>query len=253
LTLEDAVFGKTQEITVPTWIGCKPCSGAGGREGAKPIDCPKCQGTGQIRMQQGFFAVAQTCPTCQGLGQTFSDPCPSCRGQGRVKDKRVISVKIPAGVGEGDNIRLGGEGEAGLRGGPAGDLYVEIHLKAHDLFQREGDNLYAEVPISFATATLGGELDVPTLTGSVKLRIPPETQTGNLFRLREKGVKGIRSRVAGDLLCRIIVETPVKLTTLQKKMLQDFEQSLSEDNSHHSPKARSWFENVKKFFGNKPA
>lgn len=199
-------------------------------------------------MQQGFFSVQQTCPHCGGTGKTISDPCTSCHGHGRVEKHKTLSVKVPAGVDNGDRIRLSGEGEAGEHGGPAGDLYVQMHVREHKIFQRDGNDLYCEVPISIVTASLGGELDVPTLGGKVKLKIPAESQTGKLFRLRGKGVKSVRSGVTGDLLCRVIVETPVKLNSKQKELLREFEKTIGESNKECSPKQSSWLDGVKKFF-----
>jgi molecular chaperone DnaJ len=200
-------------------------------------------------MQQGFFAVQQTCPTCRGAGQIIKDPCKVCHGQGRVREEKTLSVKVPPGVDTGDRIRLSGEGEMGVDGGPPGDLYVQIAVREHSIFTRDGRNLYCEVPISIVDATLGGELEVPTLDGRVKLKIPPETQTGRLFRLRNKGVSPVRGGPAGDLLCRVIVETPVNLTKRQKELLEEFQQTLDGSNgTHHAPKKTSWFEGVKSFF-----
>lgn len=248
LDLEDAVFGKTVELNVPTWVHCKTCQGSGAKPGTKPVTCATCKGQGQVHMQQGFFAVSQTCPTCRGAGQTISDPCTNCRGQGRIREEKKLSVKIPAGVDEGDRIRLSGEGEAGLHGGPPGDLYVQVHVREHNLFKREGADLYCEMPVSFATAVLGGELDVPTLEGHIKLKIPHETQTGRLFRLRGKGVTSLHSSGRGDLLCRIMVETPVNLTAQQKALLRELDKDIAADPTRHYPKSDSWLDAVKHFF-----
>ncbi len=249
LTLEDAVHGTTVKVKVPTWVHCDSCDGTGGKDGAKPETCDTCHGSGQVHMQQGFFAIQQTCPACHGRGEVINEPCPECRGQGRVQETKTLSVKIPAGVDNGDRIRLSGEGEAGMHGGPTGDLYVQIRIKPHDIFEREGNNLLSEVPVSFIAATLGGELNIPTLDGKVKLKIPAETQSGKLFRLRGKGVKSVRSGSTGDLLCRVLVETPVNLSKEQKDMLQQFDDALAKDGKTHSPKSKSWFDRVKKFFG----
>ena len=249
LTLEEAVKGKTVKIKVPTLVSCEPCKGSGAKPGSSPTTCTTCGGHGQVRMQQGFFAVQQTCPTCRGTGKTIGDPCNACHGQGRVEETKTLSVKVPPGVDTGDRIRLSGEGEAGADGGPPGDLYVQMNVREHEFFQRDGRNLYCEVPISIVDATLGGELEVPTLDGRVKLKIPPETQTGKLFRLRNKGVSPVRGGPAGDLLCRVIVETPVNLTKRQKELLEEFQQTLDGNNgTHHAPKKTSWFEGVKNFF-----
>ncbi|MEE4277525.1 MAG: molecular chaperone DnaJ [Halieaceae bacterium] len=248
ISLEDAVRGTTVEIRVPTLVSCSTCSGSGARKGSSPTTCGTCGGVGQVRMQQGFFQVQQTCPTCRGRGSTISDPCTTCRGQGRVEKTKKLSVKVPPGVDTGDRIRLSGEGEAGTEGGPAGDLFVQISVKQHPLFERDGKHLYCEVPITFADAALGGELEIPTLDGRVKLKIPPETQTGKLFRLRGKGVQPVRGGGVGDLLCRAVVETPVNLSKKQKDLLRELQDSLHEGGHGHSPRQRSWFEGVKRFF-----
>jgi len=248
IDLEDAVQGSTVKIRVPTLENCEECNGSGARKGSTPVSCTTCGGAGQIRMQQGFFSVQQTCPNCRGKGKMIKDPCGSCHGRGRVEKQKTLSVKIPPGVDTGDRIRLAGEGEAGPDGGGAGDLYVQVAVRPHNIFQRDGKHLYTEVPISFTDAALGGELEVPTLEGRVKLRVPPETQTGKLFRLRGKGVKPVRGGTVGDLLCRVVVETPVNLTKKQKDLLTEFQASLSESNQKHSPRKTSWFEGVKSFF-----
>lgn len=248
LNLEQAVHGTTVQIQVPTWIGCEECAGSGARKGTKPVDCKTCGGAGQVRMQQGFFTVQQTCPTCRGHGKVIADPCPKCRGQGRIQERKTLSVKIPAGMDSGDRIRLAGEGEAGLYGAPPGDLYVQIRVKPHPIFTREGIDLQCEVPVSFVIAALGGEIDVPTLDGHVKLKIPAETQSGKSFRLRGKGVKSVRNNKLGDLFCRVVVEIPVRLTREQKELLEKFNESLSKDPERHSPQAKSWFDGVRKFF-----
>ncbi len=248
IDLEDAVHGSTVKIRVPTLETCEECSGSGARRGSSPVSCTTCGGAGQIRMQQGFFSVQQTCPNCRGKGKMIKDPCSGCHGRGRVEKQKTLSVKIPPGVDTGDRIRLAGEGEAGPDGGGSGDLYVQVAVRPHAIFQRDGKHLYAEVPISFADAALGGELEVPTLEGRVKLRVPPETQTGKLFRLRGKGVKPVRGGAVGDLLCRVVVETPVNLTKKQKDLLGEFQASLGESNQKHSPRKTSWFEGVKSFF-----
>ncbi len=246
LTLEDAARGTQTKIRVPTLINCGECAGSGARKGTSPSACDTCHGAGQIRRSQGFFSVQQTCPKCRGRGSIVLDPCNKCYGRGRVEEQKTLSVKVPAGVDTGDRIRLSGEGEAGPDGGPPGDLYVQILVKEHPIFQRDGANLYCEVPISFADAALGGELEVPTLDGRVKLKIPPESQTGKLFRMRGKGVVPVRGGPQGDLLCRIVVETPVNLNATQKELLKQFQDSLS--NQKHSPQHTSWYEGVKKFF-----
>lgn len=248
LDLEEAVRGHSINIRVPTYVSCDGCGGSGAKKGTKPTTCTTCGGQGQVRMQQGFFSLQQTCPTCHGNGKMISDPCSKCKGQGRVEKNKTLSVKVPAGVDNGDRIRLSGEGEAGENGGPAGDLYVQISVREHKIFQRDGSDLYCEVPIALTSASLGGELDVPTLNGRVKLKIPAETQTGKMFRLRGKGVKSVRSSSTGDLMCRVVLETPVNLTKQQKELLQKFDKSLKEDKVNHSPKASNWLDGVKKFF-----
>jgi molecular chaperone DnaJ len=248
ISLEDAVRGTTVEIKVPSLSTCEKCDGSGARKGSSPTTCGTCGGMGQVRMQQGFFQVQQTCPTCRGRGKNITDPCNACHGQGRVEKTRKLSVKVPPGVDTGDRIRLSGEGEAGPEGGPPGDLFVQMSVRQHNIFERDGKNLYCEVPITFVTAALGGELEVPTLDGRVKLKIPAETQTGKLFRLRGKGVKPVRGGSVGDLLCRAVVETPVNLNKEQKALLQQFEKSLGQDGNAQSPRQSSWFEGVKNFF-----
>jgi len=248
LDLEEAVSGTSVNIRVPTLVACEPCGGSGAKKGTKPTTCTTCGGHGQVRMQQGFFSLQQTCPRCNGTGKMIADPCTSCKGQGRVEKNKTLAVKVPAGVDNGDRIRLSGEGEAGENGGPAGDLYVQMSVREHKIFQRDGSDLYCEVPIAIAAASLGGELDVPTLGGKVKLKIPAETQTGKLFRLRGKGVKSVRGGAVGDLMCKVIIETPVNLTKKQKELLEEFDKSLKEDKKSHSPKASNWVAGVKKFF-----
>ncbi len=247
LPLEKAVSGQTTEILVPVLASCKGCGGSGAKEGTSPSNCGECNGTGQIRVSQGFFSLQQTCPRCRGQGQVITDPCKPCGGAGRVRREKTLSVKIPAGVDSGDRIRLSGEGEAGPNGGPAGDLYVQIEVIDHPIFVREGKHLYCEVPISIADAALGGEIEVPTLEGRVNLKIPSETQTGKVFRLRGKGVTQVRSAGIGDLLCKVVLETPVSLTDKQKALLKEFKESL-EGNPKHSPKEKTWFDGVKDFF-----
>lgn len=248
LSLEDAVQGTTVKVRLPTRVKCETCDGTGAKKGSTPAVCGTCNGQGQVRVQQGFFSIQQTCPKCKGKGKTITSPCGSCHGEGRRQEHKTLSVKIPAGVDSGDRIRLAGEGEAGENGGPAGDLYVQVRVKAHPIFQRDGSNLYCEMPISFVTAALGGELDVPTLTGRVKLKVPAETQTGRVFRMREKGVRSVHGGAVGDLLCKVIVETPVNLSSRQKEILEEFEGTLVDAGSKHSPKSHSWFDGVKKFF-----
>lgn len=248
LRLEDAVNGIETSIRVPLKIVCGECKGSGAKKGSSPVSCSTCQGHGQVRMQQGFFSVQQTCPTCRGSGSRIKDPCRPCRGQGRIQDNKTLSVKVPSGVDNGDRIRLSGEGEAGINNGPHGDLYIQIQVKEHAIFSREGANLLCEIPINFPTACLGGEIEVPTLNGKVKLKIPAETQTGKLFRLRGKGVKPVRNRVTGDLFCKIQIETPVRLTKEQKTLLTTLQDSLSDSKQRHNPQEHGWTDGVKRFF-----
>ncbi|TCI01681.1 molecular chaperone DnaJ [Corallincola luteus] len=247
LTLEEAVRGISREIQVPTWVGCETCDGSGAKPGTSPKTCGTCHGQGQVQMRQGFFAVQQTCPTCRGRGKVIDEACGSCHGDGRVQKTKTLSVKIPAGVDTGDRIRLSGEGEAGEHGAPAGDLYVQMHVKDHEFFVRDGSNLYCEVPISFAQAALGGEIEVPTLDGRVVLKVPSETQTGRMFRMRGKGVKSVRGGAVGDLMCKAVVETPVKLTSKQKELLSELDESFKASDKH-KPKETGFFEGVKRFF-----
>ena len=248
LDLETAVAGDSVTIDVPSQVSCETCSGSGAKKGSEPVNCTTCGGVGQVRMQQGFFSIQQTCPACKGAGTTISDPCADCHGRGRIRKTRTLAVKVPAGVDDGDRIRLSGEGEAGRNGGPAGDLYVEIRVKSHRIFEREGANLSCEVPVSFATATLGGEVELPTLNGNVSLKIPAGTQSGKVFRLRGKGVTTVRDPRQGDLFAMVAVETPVNLTSEQKEMLETFEKSLSKGGDKHSPRAGGWIDTVKRFF-----
>jgi molecular chaperone DnaJ len=246
LSLEEAVKGSTVQIKVPTLVSCKTCDGSGAKAGSQPVTCNTCGGHGQVRMQQGFFSVQQTCPNCHGRGSIIADPCKSCHGRGRVEETKTLSVKIPAGVDTGDRIRLSGEGEAGMAGGPPGDLYVQVSVRQHEIFTRDGSDLYCEVPIDFVDAALGGELEVPTLDGRVKLKVPAETQTGKLFKLRGKGVTPVRGGQPGDLLCRVVVETPVNLTNKQKELLREFQSTTH--GGKYSPRQSSWFDGMKKFF-----
>ncbi len=248
LTLEEAVGGTETTLKVPVLTTCGECSGSGAKKGSSPITCSTCHGHGQVRMQQGFFSVQQACPTCRGTGKQIKDPCPKCYGQGRVKETKTLSVKVPSGVDTGDRIRLAGEGEAGVNGGPSGDLYVQVKVKDHPIFTRDGANLYCEVPISYPTACLGGEIEVPTLDGKVMLKIPAETQTGKLFRLRGKGVKPVRGGAVGDLLCRVQLETPVHLTKEQRALIEQLAASLSGGGKKHSPQEHGFIDGVKSFF-----
>ncbi len=248
LTLEEAALGKEVEITVPRHGSCTTCEGSGAKKGTQPKTCETCNGMGQVRIQQGFFSIQQTCPSCHGEGKIISDPCPSCHGHGRIRESKKLTVKIPAGVDNGDRVRLSGEGEAGVHGGGSGDLYVQINVKKHTIFERHENDLHCEVPISFITAALGGSIEVPTLEGRVTLKIPAETQTGKVFRLRSKGMKSVRGYAQGDLLCKVVVETPVNLSREQKELLTQLQDSLENAKANHSPRSSSWFAGVKKFF-----
>jgi len=249
ISLEDAARGAETKIRIPTMEKCEPCNGSGAKAGTQPVTCTTCGGHGQVRMQQGFFSIQQTCPRCHGSGKMVQSPCPSCQGVGRVKQHKTLVVKIPSGVDEGDRIRLSGEGEDGVNGGPPGDLYVVIQIKPHQVFQRDHDDLHCEMPISFTVAALGGEIDIPTLDGHAKIKIPAETQSGKVFRLRGKGIKGVRSQHHGDLMCHMVVETPVSLTERQKELLRELESINQEDGPRHNPRAKSWMDKVKQFFG----
>lgn len=247
ITLEKAAFGTDVTIRVPRWSACEPCHGSGAKPGTSPRDCPSCHGMGQVRIQQGFFTVQQTCPQCRGQGRIITDYCGECGGQGRIESEKSLKVTIPAGVDTGDRIRLSGEGEAGERGGPSGDLYVQIEVEPHHLFTREDNDLLCQVPVDFATAALGGEFEVPTLSGQARLTIPPETQTHKVFRLRGKGVRSVRGGGTGDLLCQVVVETPVKLSKKQKALLEDFRASLDHGGDKHNPQSKSWLDKAREF------
>ncbi|MCX8683683.1 molecular chaperone DnaJ [Gilliamella sp. B2889] len=250
LTLEEAASGVSKEIKVPTWVTCDVCHGQGTEKSSDVVTCDTCHGAGVVQMRQGFFAVQQECPTCHGRGKIVKNPCKKCLGEGRIQKTKTLSVTIPAGVDTGNRIRLSGEGEAGLNGAPAGDLYVQVQVKPHAIFERDGTNLHCEIPINIVLASLGGEVEVPTLNGKVSLTIPAETQTGKMFRLRGKGIKSLRGSAVGDLYCHVVVETPVNLTGKQKELLKELGESFKADkNSKHSPKEKSFFDKVKKFFG----
>ena len=248
VTLEQAARGTELKIRIPTMESCEACGGSGAKPGTQPKTCSTCAGQGAVRMSQGFFSVQQTCPTCHGSGKMIASPCGSCHGAGRVKKHKTLSVKIPAGVDEGDRIRLSGEGEGGVNGGPSGDLYVVIHLKEHAVFARDGNDLHCEMPVSFTLAALGGEIEIPTLDGQAKVKIPAETQSGQTMRLRGKGIKGVRATHPGDLLCRVVVETPVRLTDRQKELLRELEEINHRDRDRHNPRAKSFMERMKAFF-----
>ncbi|MDB6013299.1 MAG: dnaJ 2 [Gammaproteobacteria bacterium] len=248
LELDQAVFGYSVEIDVPKLSECEICNGSGAAKGSTAQACDTCGGSGQVRISQGFFQLQQTCPRCRGGGTIVKNPCDNCLGQGRVRRTRKLSVKVPAGVDTGDRIRLGAEGEAGRNGGPPGDLYVEISVKEHAIFERDGEHLSCEVPVSFATAALGGTVDVPTLDGEVTLKIPTETQSGRVFRLRDKGVKPVRGGARGDLFCRVVIETPVNLSAEQRELIRKLDETLKGDTSRHAPREKGFFEGVKRFF-----
>ena len=249
LDLETAIEGDTIEIRIPTLEQCETCGGDGAEPGSPVDTCDTCKGQGQVRIQQGFLSIQQACPDCQGAGKKVRNPCKKCHGDGRVQSSKTLSVKVPPGVDNGDRIRLSGEGEAGEMGGPAGDLYVQINVKPHEFFVRDGNNLRANVPVDMITAALGGEIDVPTMKGKVSLRVPAETQSGKTFRLRGKGVQSVRTSSPGDLLIKVSVETPVNLNSKQKKMLEELQESLDESGRSHSPATTSWLDKAKRFFG----
>ena len=248
LDLHQAVFGASIEIEVPKLTECETCHGSGAAKGSKPVECETCHGSGTVRVSQGFFQLQQACPRCRGTGKVVRNPCDTCLGQGRVRRTKKLAVKIPAGVDNGDRIRLSGEGEAGRNGGPPGDLYVEVNVRPHQIFEREGEHLSCEVPVSFATAAMGGTVIVPTLDGQVSLKIPVETQSGRQFRLRDKGVKPVRGGSRGDLFCKVMVETPVNLSGEQKDLLRRFAESLKSDGRSHAPREEGFLEGVKRFF-----
>jgi len=248
ITLEEAARGAEKTIRIPAQEECGTCHGSGAKPGTQPKTCPTCGGAGQVRIQQGFFSIQQTCPKCHGSGRIIPEPCTTCGGAGRVKRQKTLEVKIPAGIDDGMRLRHGGQGEPGVNGGPAGDLYVEIHIKQHPVFQRDGDDLHCEMPISFTTAALGGEIEIPTLDGAANIRIPAETQSAKVFRLRGKGIRNVRTHAPGDLMVHVIVETPVKLTDRQKELLREFGEIASSNAERHNPKAKSWMDKVKDFF-----
>jgi len=248
ITLEEAARGKETQIRIPSWEGCDTCGGTGAKPGTSAKSCGSCGGSGTVHMRQGFFSIQQTCPHCHGTGKIIPDPCTSCNGQGKVKKQKTLEVKIPAGINEGMRIRSAGNGEPGVNGGPAGDLYIEIRIKQHDLFERDGDDLHCTMPVSLVTAALGGTIEVPTLGGKAEIELPEGTQHGKTFRLRGKGIKGVRSSYPGDLYCHIAVETPVKLTEHQKKLFKELDESLKKGGEKHSPNAKSWTDRVKDLF-----
>ena len=248
LTLEQAVFGDKINVEIPSYNQCDSCTGSGAKAGTSATRCIKCDGRGAVRVQQGFFTLQQTCPECRGSGETIKDPCTICSGSGRKRTNRTIAIKIPAGVDNADRIRLSGEGEAGIKGGPSGDLYVDVTIKKHDIFEREGNHLICTIPISFGKAVLGGTVEVPTIDGAVNLSIPSETQSGKTFRLKGKGIKSYRENFFGDLYCTVQVETPVSLTDEQKEILRQFDRSVNDSNTDHRPNKKTWTDSVSDFF-----
>jgi molecular chaperone DnaJ len=248
ITLEEAARGKDAQIRIPSWDNCDTCKGSGAKPGTQVKTCGTCAGAGSVQMRQGFFSVQQTCPTCRGTGKVIPEPCIACAGQGKVKRQKTLEVKIPAGIDGGMRIRSAGNGEPGTNGGPPGDLYIEIRLKKHDIFERDGDDIHCSVPISMVDAALGGEIEVPTLAGKAAIDIPEGTQTGKQFRLRGKGIKGVRASYPGDLYCHILVETPVKLSEHQRRLLRELDESFKKGGSKHSPSGDSWADRLKNFF-----
>ena len=248
ITLEEAALGKESQIRIPSWDTCSTCSGSGAKPGTSPKTCTTCNGAGAVHMRQGFFSIQQTCPHCQGAGKVNPSPCPDCNGAGRIKRQKTLEVKIPAGINEGMRIRSAGNGEPGTNGGPAGDLYIEIRIKKHEIFERDGDDLHCSVPVSMTTAALGGDIEVPTLGSKAEISLPEGTQHGKTFRLRGKGIKGLRSSYPGDLYCHISVETPIKLTEHQRKLLRELQESFTGAAERHSPNAKSWTDRVRDIF-----
>jgi molecular chaperone DnaJ len=250
ITLEEAFAGKQATIRVPGTVPCEACHGTGGEKGTQPVNCPTCRGHGKVRATQGFFTIERTCQSCGGLGKVIEKPCPNCHGQGRTAKDKTLQVTIPAGVEDGTRIRLAGEGEAGLRGAPSGDLYIFLSVKPHRLFQRDGANIHCRVPLSMATAALGGSIEIPTIDGSrAKVQVPAGTQTGQQFRLKGKGMSVLRTNARGDMYAEIVVETPVNLTKRQKELLKEFEADSKKNGSSFSPESDSFFARVKEFFG----
>ncbi|MFO1221314.1 MAG: molecular chaperone DnaJ [Burkholderiaceae bacterium] len=248
ITLEEAARGKDTQIRIPSWDGCDTCHGSGAKPGTSAKTCSTCNGSGTVHLRQGFFSIQQTCPHCHGSGKVIPEPCPSCNGAGKIKRQKTLEVKIPAGINEGMRIRSAGNGEPGTNGGPAGDLYIEIRIKQHEIFERDGDDLHCTVPVTLTLAALGGSIEVPTLAGRAEIELPEGTQHGKTFRLRGKGVKGIRSSYPGDLYCHVTVETPVKLTEHQRKLMKELDESLRKGGERHSPNAKSWTDRVRDLF-----
>src|ERR1700712_2714 len=248
ISLEEAAHGKETQIRIPSWESCETCKGSGAKPGTSAKTCPTCSGAGNVHLRQGFFSIQQTCPNCHGTGKIIPEPCLTCSGQGRIKKTKTLEVKIPAGINEGMRIRSSGNGEPGPNGGPSGDLYIEIRIKAHDIFERDGDDLHCTVPVPMTQAALSGSIEVPTLTGKVEIELPEGTQHGKTFRLRGKGIKGIRSSYPGDLYCHITLETPIKLTEHQRKLFKELDESLRKGGDKHSPNSKSWTDRVKDLF-----
>ncbi len=248
ITLEEAAAGKDTQIRIPSWDSCETCHGSGAKPGTSAKTCPTCNGGGTVHLRQGFFSIQQTCPHCHGSGKIIPDPCTACNGAGKIKRQKTLEVKIPAGINEGMRIRSAGNGEPGTNGGPPGDLYIEIRMKQHEVFERDGDDLHCTVPVGLTTAALGGSIEVPTLGGKAEIDLPEGTQHGKTFRLRGKGIKGIRSSYPGDLYCHVTVETPVKLTEHQRKLLKELDESFRSAGDRHSPNAKSWTDRVKDLF-----
>jgi molecular chaperone DnaJ len=248
ITLEEAAHGKETQIRIPSWENCETCHGTGAKPGTHPKTCPSCNGSGTVHLRQGFFSIQQTCPHCHGSGKIIPEPCTTCSGVGRVKKQKTLEVKIPAGINEGMRIRSAGNGEPGTNGGPPGDLYIEIRIKDHEIFERDGDDLHCTVPVLLTTAALGGEIEVPTLGGRAEIELPEGTQHGKTFRLRGKGIKGIRSAYPGDLYCHVSVETPIKLTEHQRKLMKELDESFRKAGDRHSPNSKSWADRVRDLF-----
>ena len=248
ITLDEAAHGKDTQIRIPSWDSCETCHGSGAKPGTQAKTCPTCSGSGTVHLRQGFFSIQQTCPHCHGSGKIIPEPCTSCNGAGKIKRQKTLEVKIPAGINEGMRIRSAGNGEPGTNGGPAGDLYIEIRMKPHEVFERDGDDLHCTVPVGLTTAALGGTIEVPTLGGKAEIELPEGTQHGKTFRLRGKGIKGIRSSYPGDLYCHVTVETPVKLTEHQRRLLKELDEAFRTSGDRHSPNAKSWTDRVKDLF-----
>jgi molecular chaperone DnaJ len=249
ISLEEAAGGKDTQIRVPSWEACEPCKGSGAKPGTSPKTCTTCNGAGNVHMRQGFFSIQQACPHCRGTGKIIPEPCPSCSGAGKLKKQKTLEVKIPGGINEGMRIRSAGNGEPGTNGGPAGDLYIEIRVKQHDIFERDGDDLHCTVPVALTTVALGGTIEVPTLGNNrAEIELPEGTQHGKTFRLRGKGIKGLRSSYPGDLYCHVQVETPVKITEHQRKLLKELDESFRKGGERHSPAGKSWADRMKNIF-----